>query len=116
MEREIRVLVVDDNEGVRSFVCAALAAKGFLVLQSDCGSGALEILREDSVPVDVVLTDVVMPGMNGPDLARNLADLSPLLPVLYMTGFTDRNVSVHMELRSCISRSRSAISWPPSSA
>jgi YesN/AraC family two-component response regulator len=65
-----------------------LADGGYLVLEAECPEKAIEIAREHSGPIHLLLTDVIMPGWNGPTLARNLGLLRPEMRVLYMSGYT----------------------------
>jgi len=81
------ILVVEDEERVRRFACDALRRLGYTVLEASDGIAALERLGEAACPVDLVVTDVVMPRMGGRDLAARLRDLHPNLPVLFMSGY-----------------------------
>mgnify|MGYP002623632409 CR=1 FL=1 len=83
------VLVVEDDELVRSFVGRALEGCGFSVHLTSSGEEALEVFRGSDPPVDLVLTDVVMPGMGGGELARVLAREAPRTPVLFMSGYVE---------------------------
>jgi signal transduction histidine kinase/CheY-like chemotaxis protein len=81
------VLVVEDAEGVRSFVCRILPPRGFKVISADSPAAALQVAREYPGPISVLLTDVVMPGLNGRELYQQLLPLRPGLRVLYMSGY-----------------------------
>jgi two-component system, cell cycle sensor histidine kinase and response regulator CckA len=83
------VLVVEDSETVRRVVCGMLAGAGYQVLDAVNGVAALRLLRGSGKPVDVVLTDVIMPEMGGEELHREIAKSWPELPVLFMTGYTE---------------------------
>ena len=83
------VLVVEDEPMVRSHVVRMLARMGYDCLEAVDGCEALQVLSEQSEPVDLVLTDLVMPRMNGSDLAREIAGRWPELPVLFMSAYTD---------------------------
>jgi CheY-like chemotaxis protein len=87
------VLVVEDNELVRVYAEQQLAALGYRVTVAASGAEALEVLRGPQ-PVDLLFTDVVMPGMSGPQLAAKARALRPGLPVLYASGYT-QNAIVH---------------------
>jgi two-component system cell cycle sensor histidine kinase/response regulator CckA len=89
-----RVLVVDDRDVVRDLTRDVLEASGFDVIAVPGGREALEEVAS-SEPFDLVLTDVVMPEMSGPELARQLRAQHPQLPVLYMSGYTDDVLSAH---------------------
>jgi PAS domain S-box-containing protein len=82
------ILLVEDNESVRELARTLLADSGYAVLEAECPDKAIEIARQHSGPIHLLLTDVIMPGMNGPALARNLAPLRPEMRVLYMSGYT----------------------------
>lgn len=86
------VLLVDDSDDVRLFVTRILEQAGCKVTAASSGAAALELLRADARVVDLLLTDVVMPGMNGRELARAVAELRPHAAVLYMSGFTDNAI------------------------
>jgi signal transduction histidine kinase/ActR/RegA family two-component response regulator len=87
------VLVVEDNPGVRGFVVSAARELGYRVVEADSAVVALERVRE-TPDLSVLLTDLVMPAMNGRQLADSVLALRPGLPVVFMTGYT-RNAIVH---------------------
>jgi len=82
-----RVLVVDDEQGLRDLVCRTLQAEGFHTLEAAHGAEALALIESASTPVDLVVTDVVMPGMDGRELGRRLAQRWPDLPILYISAY-----------------------------
>lgn len=81
------VLVVDDEPGVRDLVCRTLRGEGYRTLEAAHGGEALELVETGSHAIDLVVTDVVMPGMDGRELGRRLAQSRPTLPVLYMSAY-----------------------------
>jgi len=83
------VLVVEDDDLVRRFVRRALEDSGFTVLVAVDGQDAIERIESASEPVDLVLTDVVMPRVTGPELADRVALVAPGTPVLFMSGYMD---------------------------
>ena len=89
VEWEASVLVVEDDELVRSFVGRALESCGFDVHLTSGGREALEFVRAADGSVDLVLTDVVMPDMGGIELAEALGDEAPEIPVVFMSGYVD---------------------------
>ncbi len=89
------VLLVEDEESVRSLSRTILEAFGYTVLEADGGEQALEIVRSRSQPVDLVLTDVVMPAMSGTELVSRLEEAHPGIRSLYMSGYTDDAVVRH---------------------
>ncbi len=83
------VLLVEDEDTVRALCCRILEACGYSVLEARDGLEALELLRTPSHRVDLLLTDVVMPRMNGPKLQEAIQQDLPQLPVLFMSGYAD---------------------------
>ena len=81
------VLVVDDEQGLRDLVCRTLQAQGYRTLEAGHGAEALEVIETSPDPVDLVVTDVVMPGMDGRELGRRLAQRWPDLPILYISAY-----------------------------
>jgi two-component system, cell cycle sensor histidine kinase and response regulator CckA len=82
-----RILVVDDEPLVRRFASRVLEEEGFLVFQAADGVEALRLLREEVPDVEAVLSDIVMPRLNGVELLRILSSTRPQLPVLLMSGY-----------------------------
>jgi PAS domain S-box-containing protein len=83
------VLLVDDEEGVRKLVCAILQANGYSVIEAGNGISALAAYEKNSHKIDLVLTDVVMPQMDGFELAERLAAANPEVKILFMSGYRD---------------------------
>ena len=81
------LLVVEDEPAVRSFVVALLQQQGFRVLAASGAPEAIELMRETQPPVELLVTDVVMPGMTGPELADTLLGSQPQLGVVFMSGY-----------------------------
>jgi CheY-like chemotaxis protein len=88
------ILVVDDEPAVRKLVGAMMAHSGYQVLTADSGRHALTLFKKHG-PIDLLLTDVVAPGMSGPMLADRLAALQPGLKVLFMSGYDNTHVVQH---------------------
>ena len=84
------VLVVEDEDAVREVASRALRHLGYTVIEASDGVTAVARCQEFAGTIDLVLTDVVMPGRAGPEVARALQALRPTLRVLYMSGYTDR--------------------------
>ncbi len=82
------ILVVEDESAVRNLVRAVLERKGYAVLAAEDGPAALEIVDKHSGVIHVLLTDVVMPGMNGRDLAARVRARRPTIKVVFMSGYT----------------------------
>jgi two-component system cell cycle sensor histidine kinase/response regulator CckA len=86
------VLVVEDEEAVRTLACRVLRAKGYRVLEAASADLALAILGGSTEPIELLLTDVVMPGLSGPALAQRLVARHPSLRVLYMSGYAEEAI------------------------
>jgi two-component system cell cycle sensor histidine kinase/response regulator CckA len=84
----VTILVVEDQAVVRSFIESTLKSYGYRVLAASGGSEAIEVVTRYSGPIHLLLTDVVMPGMNGKDLSELLKELRPELKVLFTSGYT----------------------------
>ena len=82
------VLVAEDEETIRRLVGEVLARSGYKVFAASNGDEALRLLEEHVGEIDLLLTDVVMPGMSGPDLARAASIVKPSLRVLFTSGYT----------------------------
>lgn len=83
------ILVVEDAEAVRKLVCAMLANGGYQYLEAGDGQEALQLLEDSPLPFHLVLTDIVMPGMNGVELAHHLNRIRPEVRVVFMSGYAD---------------------------
>ena len=88
-ERRRRILVVDDEPPILEFVQRVLEPAGYDITTAASGERALELATTDG-PFDAVVTDLLMPGMNGDEVARRLRASFPDLKVLYLTGFSDQ--------------------------
>jgi two-component system, cell cycle sensor histidine kinase and response regulator CckA len=86
------VLVIEDEPDVMRMTVRSLREAGYIVLEAAGGSEAIEIMMEAGEGLRVVVTDVVMPGMSGRDLAARIAGLRPDLPLIFMSGYTDEDV------------------------
>jgi len=80
-----RILLAEDDDSVRTFLARALRRAGHEVCDLPDGSSALEWVSEH--PVDLLLADVVMPGLDGIELARRAGDMWPHLRIIFITGF-----------------------------
>lgn len=86
------ILVVDDEPEVRKLVGAMLSGYGYRVITADNGDNAIKAFKKAQPPVDLLLTDVVAPGMSGPMVADKLVELNPELRVLFMSGYDNTQV------------------------
>jgi two-component system cell cycle sensor histidine kinase/response regulator CckA len=89
------VLVVEDEAAIRQLTKLMLQKAGYTVLLAESPGAAERIAGSHPGPIHLMLTDVVMPGMRGPDLAERLLRLRPDLRVLYMSGYTDNAIAHH---------------------
>ncbi len=83
----VSVLVVDDEGAVRRFAMRVLEREGYRVLEAADGAEALELLKERGISVEVVVSDIVMPRLNGVELVQALSVAHPGLPVILMSGY-----------------------------
>ena len=82
------LLVVEDEESVRSLVVRLLSVLGYSILEAANASEALQIAEKNETPIHAIVTDVVMPDMNGPQLVQHLSRLHPEMKAIYMSGYT----------------------------
>jgi len=97
------VLVVEDADALRKLSVTLLEEHGYQVLSAANGAAALELAQQDSRSIDLLLTDVIMPGLGGHALAGRMEALRPGLKVLYMSGYTDSSIAQHGVLEAGIS-------------
>lgn len=89
------ILLVEDEEPVRSLVRSVLEAGGYVVLEARHGEDALVVAEMHKGPIQLLVTDVVMPEMSGPELAEHLAPFHREMKVLYMSGYTEGSIQHH---------------------
>jgi len=89
------ILVVEDEPVLRALMCRILEGKGYTVLPAEGGGAARDIATSHRGPIHLVLTDVVMPGMSGSEVADWLTKLRPDIRVLFMSGYTDDAIVHH---------------------
>ncbi|WP_033068897.1 hybrid sensor histidine kinase/response regulator [Thalassospira australica] len=83
------ILLVEDEDAVRTFGARALRSKGYDVLEANNGDNALEVLNNTDKTIDLVISDVVMPGIDGPTLIRMLREQKPELKVIFISGYAE---------------------------
>ena len=98
MRGDEQVLLVEDQKSVRDLVCIALEGYGYQVVKAANGEEALRLAAAMPKPVNVLVTDVVMPRLTGPVVAERLRDRWPGLKVLFMSGYTERVKPVFLNL------------------
>jgi len=91
------ILVVEDEDAVRVIVTAVLRRQGYRVLEAPTPALAIELFERHGPEIDLLLTDVVMPGMNGPALAQRLVAVRPELRVLFISGYADLSVPIDVD-------------------
>ena len=89
------ILLVEDDPQVRELAHRVLQEQGYTVLEASNGEEALELLTSHTGPIDLLLTDVVMPGMSGKALADQLLRTQPDLRAIFMSGYTDEAIAHH---------------------
>jgi two-component system, cell cycle sensor histidine kinase and response regulator CckA len=83
------VLLVEDEDPVRIFGARALRNKGYKVLEAKSGEAGLEVIRTAEETIDLLITDVVMPNMDGPALIREVREIHPDMKVIFISGYTE---------------------------
>lgn len=85
------ILLVEDEDAVRMFSARALRDKGYTVIEASNGESALEFIKKDGSTIDLMITDVVMPKMDGPTLINNVKQFAPNMKVIFISGYTEDN-------------------------
>lgn len=83
------ILLVEDEVPVRIFSAQALTNKGYTILEADSGEAALKVVDEKGPEIDMIITDVIMPGMNGPTMVEEVAKRYPNIKVIFMSGYAE---------------------------
>jgi PAS domain S-box-containing protein len=92
------ILLVEDDAGIRRLVRQVLAERGYWVLEAIDGKHAIQISEQHTVPIHLLVTDLVMPEMSGRDLAEHLKPSRPNMKVIFMSGYTDKAIVHRGEL------------------
>ena len=92
-----RILLVEDEESVRAFSARALKATGYEVFEADGGEEALEVLEDLEFKIDLMISDVVMPEMDGPTLLKHVRETMPDLQVIFVSGYAEESVRRDIE-------------------
>lgn len=85
------ILLVDDEQAVRAIVVKILKRANYQVLEAESGDAALRIAESHSGKIDLLLSDMYMPGLRGPEVAQKLAPKCPGIRVLFMSGYADQD-------------------------
>ncbi|MBL6939975.1 MAG: response regulator [Alphaproteobacteria bacterium] len=83
------IMLVEDEEAVRSFAARALRMRGYNVIEASGGEEALERIKRETATIHLLITDVVMPNMDGPTLVRNVKRIKPDMAVIFMSGYAE---------------------------
>ena len=83
------ILLVEDEDAVRMFSSRALRDKGYRIIEASNGESALEFITKDAQTIDLVITDVVMPKMDGPTLIEHIKKLNPKMKIIFISGYTE---------------------------
>jgi len=94
------ILLVEDDEALRRLTAKLLVGEGYKVLEANDGHAAMEIARNYAGQIDLLLTDVIMPGMGGNELATSLRESQPKLSILYMSGYSGNLIANYGVLES----------------
>jgi two-component system, cell cycle sensor histidine kinase and response regulator CckA len=98
------ILLVEDEDSVRQLVRETLEARGYRVLEAANGDAALALAASHSDPIHLLITDVVMPGLNGHELVQQLAPTRPTLKVLYLSGYAQESISTSDAAKSFLQK------------
>ena len=90
------ILLVEDEEGLRALNARGLTSRGYTVLEAGNGIEAIDVLEKSGKPVDLVVSDVVMPEMDGPTLARELRNRNPSLKIIFVSGYAEDAFQKHL--------------------
>jgi two-component system cell cycle sensor histidine kinase/response regulator CckA len=91
-----RILLVEDEDAVRTFSMRALTNKGYEVVTAENGEAGLQVFKDLKSPVDLLITDVMMPGMDGPTLASAIRKDVPTLKIIFISGYTEEKLKDYM--------------------
>lgn len=86
------ILLVEDEQAVRALAVRVLRRRGFQVIEAADGKDALRLAEQASQPIDLLVTDLIMPGVDGPALATRLLPSRPTMRVLFMSGYMEQDV------------------------
>lgn len=90
--RRKTILVVEDAKAFRLLVRELLEEAGYTVVDAEAPDAALRLLETEPVTIDLVLTDIVMPGMSGPEFVKRLSTIQPQARAVFMSGYSDNSM------------------------
>ena len=91
------IILVEDDDPVRIFGARALRNKGYEVIEARSGEAALDVIRDATEAIDLLITDVVMPHMDGPGLVREVREINPEMKVIFISGYTEDAFRQHLD-------------------
>jgi two-component system cell cycle sensor histidine kinase/response regulator CckA len=83
------IMLVEDDDPVRTFGARALRNRGYRVIEAKGGAAALDLIRDGAEQIDLLITDVAMPQMDGPSLARRVREIDPAVRVIFISGYAE---------------------------
>ena len=83
------ILLAEDDPGVRTFIDQALKSLGYIVYQAKNGEDALKLLKKEKINPQLLITDIIMPGMDGKELSQKVKKILPKIKIIYTSGYTD---------------------------
>mgnify|MGYP003485573056 FL=1 len=86
-------MLVEDEAPVRAFASRALTMRGYTVIEADCAEAALKVLDDRTLAIDVFVTDVIMPGMDGPSWVREALKVRPGTRVVFVSGYSEESLT-----------------------
>jgi CheY-like chemotaxis protein len=86
------ILFVEDDDEVRTFMCQALESLKYKIIEASNGVEALEIVKQNNIKLDLLITDVIMPEMGGKELAEEIVKFVPGIKILFTSGYTDNHI------------------------
>lgn len=89
------ILVVDDEPSIRRLIMDTLEPFGYRCLEASCGADALRLIQAASEKIDLLLTDVIMPGMNGKELADKVSEINQAVKIIFISGYTENTIAHH---------------------
>ncbi len=92
------ILLVEDEVPVRMFSASALSNKGYNIIEADNGEAGLEVIKKRGKEIDIIITDVIMPGLNGPDFIAEVHKIYPKTKVIFMSGYAEEAFSENYTL------------------
>jgi signal transduction histidine kinase/ActR/RegA family two-component response regulator len=87
------LMIVEDDDAVRDFAFSALSDLGYKVMAVESGHKALELLKDQKHRIDLLITDLIMPGMNGKELSQKIKKHSPKTDILFVSGYTEEHIA-----------------------